>query len=80
MIKNLKDTFTKIISAGWWGSLIVLIAESLLIDCAPFAAVPWVGLILFGIFLILSFTPLFDRQHKYSPYKPIYEAIKSLKN
>lgn len=76
MNKEKRQKFTKYVTLGWWLSFAFLIAQVIIISVLDLPATPILGLVLFGSFIILSFSGNYDHQNEFSPYRGLKRLFK----
>ncbi len=74
-----RKKFTKYITLGWWLSFAFFIVQCLIISIFNLPAIPIVGLLLFGSFVVLSFASDYDKESEFSPYKGLSKFFKKRK-
>jgi hypothetical protein len=69
MIMDKDKKFTKYITIGFWLTFIFFVSQAVIISMFNLCATPIVGLIAFASFVILTFSPNYNKNYEFSPYK-----------
>ena len=75
MNKEKDRKFTKYVTMGWWLGFIFFVSQATIITVFNLCATPFVGLIAFASFVILSFSPSYNKNYEFSPYRGIIKLF-----